>query len=173
MGPLKSYSCRSSERTIKKFSNLVKSKTKTGPNSSNVLNKQANYKRVNIRNLQDELFRPSTYDASTFMAHPSGDCSFPQLWEPFRNETLIGDDNELICSGIRRVKVVKALKSYYGRLANVAWTEISLSTDQIRTAAIAWRDSVVYSSVMHRNLKKLTTRAGNIVLFESQRNSRR
>lgn len=54
MDPLKSYSAHSTERTIKKFSNLIASKTKPGINSTNILLKLTNYNSNLIRQLEDD-----------------------------------------------------------------------------------------------------------------------
>jgi hypothetical protein len=106
------------------------------------------------------------------MVHPSGNPHYPQLWETFKKESLMGAPDTEVCRGIKLSKMIMALKSYYARLGGIDG-DIQLDCLDITTAAVAWRDSVVFSSKMNREIKGLRTRAGNIVMFEAGRRQRR
>jgi hypothetical protein len=54
---MKAYSTRSTERIIKKFSNLIAGKTKTGINASNLLLKLTNYNSNLIKQLEEDTKR--------------------------------------------------------------------------------------------------------------------
>lgn len=165
MGPLKCYSCRPMERTIKKFTNLIKSTSKIGANASNVLKRQANYNKMAVRHLELIQFPEIADLPSSYKVHFSG----VQLWAPFESQSLLGSEFDLICYGIRRKKVVGALKSFYARLTENR--NVTLSCFSIEIASRAWYDDLVYSSKMDRQLKRLVTRANNIILFEVTKNT--
>ncbi|KAI7903237.1 uncharacterized protein BX663DRAFT_418871, partial [Cokeromyces recurvatus] len=81
-GPLKAYSCRNLERTIKKYSNLIKSKSKINTNASNVIRNQVGYNSYHVHNLTQSLVPNPTYSLDSFWTHPSDIFHYPQLWEP-------------------------------------------------------------------------------------------
>lgn len=165
VGPLRAYSCRNLERTIKKYSNLIKSKTRINANAQNILSSQAGYNSHFVRTITESLTAKSKYSSSTFWCHPSGIEHYPQLWEPFVQDTLLSDLSDCIphCN-ITKHKVIKALKSFYSRTRGIR--EVVLDSLEIGIAAKAWKDSRLYSSVYDRKVKNLHTRAGNIVIFE-------
>lgn len=165
MGPLKSYSCRPMERTIKKFTNLIKATHLVGANASNVLRHQANYNKMAVRALLKVQFPESVDLPDSYRAHLSG----VQLWSPFVTQSLEGSSNEDICCGVRRSVVVDSLRSYYKRLEGVIPTSIDSSSIEI--ASRAWKDDLIFSSAMDRKSKKLTTRANNIVLFQTSKST--
>lgn len=166
-GCLKAYSCRNLERTIKKYSNLIKSKTNINSNAQNIIINQAGYNSHFIRNITQSLVpSPNTYNKpDSFWYHPSSLPNYPQLWEPFTKDSLSTQSFvDLTCCGVSKEKVEKALKSFYARTTgNAAVTLDDLNVD---IAARAWKDSKLYSSVFDRRRKNLQTRAGNVVMFE-------
>ena len=164
-GPLRAYSCRNLERTIKKYSNLIKSKSKINANASNILTSQAGYNSHFVRNITQSLTPDPTYSPNSFWRHPSGNSHYPQLWEPFDQDSLSSNlSADLLHCGVRKEKAIKALKSFYARTTGLK--EITLDNLEIGIAAKAWKDSKLYSSVFDRKKKGLETRAGNIVLFD-------
>ena len=164
-GPLRAYSCRNLERTIKKYSNLIKSKSKINANASNILTSQAGYNSHFVRNITQSLKPNPTYSTSSFWCHPSGHSHYPQLWEPFIHDSLSNNISaNLLHCGVQKEKVVKALESFYARTTGLK--EVTLDNLEIGIAAKAWKDSKLYSSVFDRSKKGLETRAGNIVLFD-------
>ena len=82
LGPMKAYSTRSTERTIKKFSNLIAGKTKTGINASNLLLKLTNYNSNLIKQLEEDTKRLDMADTynSTYISHQSGCKDSPQFY---------------------------------------------------------------------------------------------
>ena len=76
LGPMEVYSTRSTKRTIKKFSNLIAEKTKTGIDTSNLLFKITNYNSNLIEKLEKNTGRldmTDTYDSTDSMSRiPSG-----------------------------------------------------------------------------------------------------
>lgn len=167
VGPLKAYSCRSLERTIKKFRNLANGHRDLGVNSSNVLANHTRYNTVYMQDIYTRL-RPNRQNAeNSFLSHPSGDRSLPQLWEPFCDESLEGD-GVVNCCGVQRTKVARALKKFYARTYGRS-DDVNNTSFRITIAGNAWKDSIVISSVYAYNNKSLVrSRANNIVLFEVQ-----
>ena len=165
-GCLKAYSCRNLERTIKKYSNLIKSKTNINSNAQNILTNQAGYNSHSIINITQSLVpSPNTYNnPNSFWYHPSLIPHYPQLWEPFTKDNLSAGSVNLSCCGVSKVKVKKALQSFYARTTGDVNT--TLDNLYIDISGRAWKDSKLYSSVFDRKRKNLHTRAGNIVMFE-------
>lgn len=160
MGPLRAYSCRSMERTIKLFTNLIKSTSHTGVNASNILRRQSNQNKMAVRQLLEVQFPSRPAQVGDYETSPSG----LQVWKPSRSVSLLGDGDEDICFGTTRSRLIAGLKSYYTRLSGER--VISLEMADIELFGRAWRDSFVYSSTMNRRIKNLQTRADNVVLFE-------
>lgn len=153
------------ERTIKKFTNLIKSTHLIGANASNVLRHQANYNKMAVRCLQSIQFPESTDRPDTYRSHSSG----AQVWCPFIPQSLLGSDSEEICFGVPRSKVIDALISYYDHKVG---DEIEqLTSSSIVIASRAWNDDLVFSSIMDITLKNLKTRANNIVLFKAPKST--
>ena len=114
MGPLRAYSCRAMERTINKYTNLIKSPTKIGVNASNVLRHQANMNKTAVRRLMAEHFSRRSDPEDIF--ETSHDDSL-QVWGRAKTVDLTDLDNQdEICGGTTRQKLFKGLKSYYTRL---------------------------------------------------------
>ncbi|RCH93142.1 hypothetical protein CU097_010158 [Rhizopus azygosporus] len=90
MGPLRFIGCRTSERNIKKYTNLIKSVVKPGVNASNIL--------VNEQSLQSDTENEA------------------QLWEPRMLYQAL--DTGRICVGLADAGVLRALVSYYRRLSD-------------------------------------------------------
>ena len=170
-GPLKAYSCRNLERTIKKYSNLIKSKSRINANASNTIRSQAGYNSHHIRGLTSGLVSGSGCSPSSYLDHPSGLPDSPQLLAPFMDDTLLDDTcAELVCCGLIKSKVVRALQHYYMRTAGYEAGE--LGSMDVVIAARAWKDSKQFSSEFDRKAKNLHTRAGHIVLFDVSTNRR-
>ncbi|KAG1436691.1 hypothetical protein G6F56_013450 [Rhizopus delemar] len=115
MGPLKHYSCRSTERTIKSFTSNVRSTTRPGVNSSNILFDRANSNQYGIQEIINGMGEPSsTTDATTFLELPNNEGTFPQLWDPNQNQTVFGDGE--VMAGLSDGVLLSAIRSYYHRL---------------------------------------------------------
>ena len=166
LGPLRSYSCRPSERNIKSHTNHIRSTTNPGANASNILLNQRNMESYGLNQMMHEHSHDSTQAASqnSFLSHPSGNPDYPQLWEPHSEYVTMGDS--MLCAGLRGYSVADALRSYYRRLFK-SQSPVLLDSNKIKLADRLWIDSDVISSTLYRQRKSLTTRANNFVLFES------
>lgn len=169
VGPLKAYSCRSLERTIKKFRNLSRGFKDIGANTSNVISTHARYNTTYMYGIRNKAIPSKPYDEGSFVSHPSGDKTLPQLWSPISNDDLNGaTDTVLVCCGVKKYKIVKALKKYYDRNYGVS-NNVDIIESEITVAGNAWKDSVVISSAYsHRHKNVPRSRSNNIVLFEAQ-----
>jgi leucyl-tRNA synthetase len=81
---MKAYTTRSTKRTIKKVSNLIAEKTKTGINASKLLFKLTNYTSSLIKKLEEDtrkLYMSDTYNSTYYSMSriPSGCKDAPQL----------------------------------------------------------------------------------------------
>jgi hypothetical protein len=153
LGPVDVYSTRSKKRTIKKFSNLIAGKTKTGIDTSNLLFKITNYNSNLIEKLGKNTRRldmTDTYDTTDSMSRiPSGSKDAPQLWELVnKEEECIDSDNREILHGVPGSQVELALKSYYTRLFKN--TSNVVENRKIKFSFCLWLDSIVYSSLLYR-----------------------
>ncbi|KAI7863926.1 uncharacterized protein EV154DRAFT_572611 [Mucor mucedo] len=159
------------ERTIKKLTNLIKSTHLIGANASNVLRHQANYSKMAVRRLEaiqfpESMDRPDTYR----LDHDNrSHSSSVQIWSPFVAQSLSGPDEEEICFGVQRSNVIDALYSYYDRKDGHAIE--ALTSSRIEIAGRAWKDDLVFSSIMDRTLKRLKTRANSHVLFQAPKST--
>lgn len=169
MGPLKHYSCRSTERTIKSFTSNVRSTTRPGVNSSNILFDRANSNQYGIQEIINGMGEPSsTTDATTFLELPNNEGTFPQLWDPNQNQTVFGDGE--VMAGLSDGVLLSAIRSYYHRL--YPDQQVQSINNTIRLTGRMWSDSNIYSSKLYREQHHLTTSADNFVLFEAGRNGR-
>ncbi|EIE90060.1 hypothetical protein RO3G_14771 [Rhizopus delemar RA 99-880] len=168
LGPIKNYSCRSTERTIKEFANKIKSTTKPGVNSSNVLLNIVNLQQYGITTslANNDQVNADQSSPVSFVSHSSGNDQFPQLWDPADEAYLLS--NGVITPDLRDQDLVVALRSYYRRLYGDQ-SIIDIGTNSILFAERLWTDSIVISSLSYRKKKRLTTAADNFVLFEAGR----
>lgn len=128
MDPLRFISCRTSERNIKKCTNLIKSVVKPGVNASNILiNEQSlqPYGRQQIISSIDRNSNPR-YTAESFLVDPSDTENGAQFWEPRTFYQALGTSR--MCAGLADVDVFHALLSYYRRLAGNRCL-VSISSD--------------------------------------------
>ncbi|KAG1455590.1 hypothetical protein G6F56_007030 [Rhizopus delemar] len=90
MGPMKHYSCRSTERTMKSFTSNICSTTRPGVNSSNILFDRANSNQYGIQEITNGNGEPSsTTNATTFLELPNDEGTFPQLWDSIQNHAAL------------------------------------------------------------------------------------
>ncbi|KAG1438887.1 hypothetical protein G6F56_012486 [Rhizopus delemar] len=169
MGPMKHYSCRSTERTIKSFTSNVRSTTRPGVNSSNILFDRANSNQYGIQELVNGIEESSSStDAATFLQLSDDEGTFPQLWDPSQNQTILGDGEAM--AGLSDDVLLSAIRSYYHRL--YPDEQVYDITNTIRFTGRMWSDSNIYSSKLYREQHHQTTSADNFVLFEAGRNGR-
>lgn len=161
-GPLRYYSCRSLERTIKKYTNLIKSPSKLVPESSNI-SIRANYYRDLNRKLQNErLSTREEIEVNDYMDHPSNDGTYPQLWAKF--ETLYLNMSTQVIN-IDIDVFLDALIRFYncvGQSGSVT------SHPKVVLAARMLKDSVVVHSRWYKRYKSQLSRPNYFVLFEAK-----
>lgn len=166
MGPLRYISCRTSERRIKRYTNIIKSTVKPGVNASNVLINEQSTRSYGIsETMGSGNASVIKYRPDSFLVHPSGDVNAPQLWEPHGHYQTLADGR--ICGGLPDADVLSALQSYYARLFGDS--SVVLSNTAVKVAQRLWLDSTVMSSKLYRTRRRLSTRADNFVLFEAGR----
>lgn len=166
MGPLRSYSCRPSERAIRGLTNMIHSPSRPGVNASNNLLNRRTMESYAFNELLHEYTHDSTHAvrSDSFLPNPCGDPDAPQLWDPQSQSQTLGDF--LSVADLAGESVKKALKSYYRRLFPSS-NNLYLDTDEVQLAERLWSDRDVYYSVLYLRKHCMTTRADNFVLFES------
>lgn len=164
MGPMKHYSCRSTERTIKSFTSDVRSTTHPGVNTSNLLLDRVNANQHGLQEAisMDEEDIPSAAPDS-FIELPMEDGVSPQLWDPYKQVSISTEDE--IMPDLPGSVVSAAIRSYYRRLYPTR--QVLPLEPLILIAGRMWSDSITYSSRLYRTKKHLVTRADNYVLFEA------
>ncbi|KAI7862971.1 uncharacterized protein EV154DRAFT_454303 [Mucor mucedo] len=84
-GPLRAYSIRTMERTIRKYSKLIRSNRQSEKNSSNIFEKIA--LPACVGRVIDEcvlnLITTGPYDGESSFVDSPDDTEGSQLWEPF------------------------------------------------------------------------------------------
>ncbi|KAG1436096.1 hypothetical protein G6F56_013708 [Rhizopus delemar] len=151
MGPMKHYSCQSTERTIKSFTII------------------ANSNQYGIQELVHGIEESSSStDAATFLQLSDDEDTFPLLWDPSQNQTILGDGEAM--AGLSDDVLLAAIRSYYHRL--YPDEQVYDITNTIRLTGRMWSDSNIYYSKLYREQYHQTTSADNFVLFEAGRNGR-
>lgn len=167
MGPMKHYSCRSTERTIKTFTRDIGSPTHAGINSSNLLLKRMNmsqYGLQEILNESDVTDQSSASLPSRFLA--TDNPEYPELWCSDIRPTILQEQDAI--QGLKNSIIKARMESYYRRIYTEEDFE-PLNTVEITLAGKMFSNSLVYSSKMYRDKKHQTTAADNFVLFEAER----
>ena len=159
-GPLRYYSCRSLERTIRKYSNLSKSKSMPEKETDNILGRLNYFKELHSQQLYDSMLPSSLSANDDFLDYP-GDYAdnMPHLWSKFKVEDIeVGVD----LFGVPLNKFVLTLRRYYNRCTiRVASSDIK----EIKLAARMLSNGLVYQSRYYRSYKTLLKRANALVIF--------
>ena len=167
MGPLRTYSTRSLERSIGKYSSAIKSKVASGANAGNVVESfgvRSYIKSVlDINDIINPII-PAPYSSNTYMNNPD-ESSTSQLWEPFISSCLNSLDS--IIEGVPVKSIVKSLKKYHSRVTSMPFGSIVLTDLDITLAARCWIDNRIYSSLFDRRKKKESRRGNHFVMFHS------
>ncbi|KAI8969555.1 hypothetical protein BDB01DRAFT_732242 [Pilobolus umbonatus] len=154
-GCMRVYSARSMERTIGRYSRLIKSTVFSGKNAGNIVERLATRSIVNfsmdINSLLDMLSSSSQYN----LDH--------QLWSPFSSANLASDTH---IESVPIATIIKELKKYYSRSSSS-----SLHSNTINISARALLNSRVYSSCMYRRIRREYRRGNHHVLFYISHNS--
>ena len=161
-GPLRYYSCRSLERTIEKFSNLCKWKSRPERETENILRRLNFFKEFQVQMLQESILPSRLEPSDCFLDYP-GDMNhvLPQLWAKFTSVNL---DFETMLYDIPKDKIVLALRRFYARhQLRVRGSEVV----QIQLAARMYQNGFVYQSRYYRSSNPQLKRANNLVVFLS------
>ncbi|KAG1086043.1 hypothetical protein G6F42_021149 [Rhizopus arrhizus] len=170
MGPINASSCRSQERVIQKFKNLMTSKINSQAQPSNLVEQQA------IRSLlwhdavdlehEANILHPVGFDASTWEQH-SGPEELPrQLWIPLRT-FIISNDNNTCVEDLPACIVQRALIKFYRRYFSAANLDVQGEL-YFQVSYRAWLDyKFVITSTAYARSNREYRRAGYYVLFRS------
>ena len=159
-GPLRYYSCRSLERTIQKYSNLCKSKSRPHQDSENILKRLNFFKEFQMQQLQ-EMIHPNQNDRSeSFLNYPGDDEGVkPQLWAKFQTINLNEVDDVY---GVSAEDIYRALQLYYRRDHHQVAENDTVS---FMSAARMLYNDLVYQSKYYRMYQSQLKRANNFVIF--------
>ncbi|KAL7329405.1 hypothetical protein PS15p_207509 [Mucor circinelloides] len=176
MGPLRSYSCRPMERTIKMFTNLITSTSNPAVNASNVFRRCLDYKRFAIQTIDLKHFPAKEFNPNSYRIHPdntTNNHSFGGLWEPFKLDTLTPSasrsSERQVCFGLKQAKVINAFVRYYSRVRGRALMVSDINWGAVELASAVEKDGIVHGSLMDRKLRHLKTRSNAAVLFKAVR----
>ncbi|OAC99262.1 hypothetical protein MUCCIDRAFT_84203 [Mucor lusitanicus CBS 277.49] len=173
LGPMRAYSCRSMELTIKFFSTLITGTTNVAANASNVMLHDLHYRCFAVIKLQIKHFPPKQFDPKTYKVYPHAtEVDMGELWRPFQMQNIkyvAKTSSSVVCFGIPQYKVVKALVNYYSRTEGEKLPVDWINWGTVELASALEKDGIVYGSVMHRRRRHLKTRANNVVLFKAIR----
>ena len=137
---------------------MIKSKADAGTNASNVVERNALF---NLAKLKMHWITKQQVETEDFRCLPE-DVDGPQLWEPFVKAVIDNSNDEL--EGVKRSKILGALKKHYGRLIGVKAEDIEVDKD-IECSGRLWKDSWIISPCLYRRYKKETSRGNNFVMF--------
>lgn len=169
-GCMRAYSARSMERTIGRYSRLIKSKVFAGKNAGNLIEKISLRNSVNLAlDMEKELdlIGPKKTSLDDYYELPSS-SKFNldhQLWSPFATSNL---SHEVEIESVSSKIISKELVKYYSRSSSSA---SSLFITKIDISARALINNHVYSSIMYRRVKREFRRGNHYVLFHASINS--
>lgn len=161
-GPMRVYSARSMERTIGKYSRLIKSTVFSGKNAGNIVERLATRSIVNfsldITRLLD-IIQPNRTSLDDYLELPESSMHNMdhQLWSPFSSANIASDTP---IESVPAKVVKKELAKYYTRSASC-----SLNNTHIDISARALLESHVYGSIMYRRIRHENRRGNHYILF--------
>lgn len=161
-GPLRYYSCRSLERTIKLYSNKVFSMSKPNKEISNIHTRFNFFNQTDVTEAFDQISSPETNIRNDYHDHPSQPDRWPQLWEKFSNVSLNRED---IVVDVPVPVCVDALQRFYNRLG---LSSIVNYGEKIMLAARMLHNGFVFQSRWYRQYQSQIRRANHLVLFEAK-----
>lgn len=172
LGPMRSYSTRPLERTIGKYSKLIKSRVESGVNASNLIERISIRGYVNISvNISEELdvIKTRPCRESDFIEGPTNEAESHQLWAPFEHNydlTVDVDDNlALFGVPVSNEAILNALSKYYARTSR--GSTIEMLNTMITVAGRALIDSTSYSSTFNKKKINQSRRGNNYIMFQS------
>lgn len=172
LGPMRAYSTRPLERTIGRYSKLIKSKVDTGTNAGNLVEKISIQNHiVSLIDIEAKL-NPQTkasYNDKSYINCPSGKSDSSQLWSPilkkFDMNSIENDYSSLLDITISNNIIQNALIRYYNRSLPGILT-LQLPNSIIDIAGRALINSTLYSSVFRRKQINEYRRGNHHIMFE-------
>ena len=165
-GPFRYFSCRSLERTIKKYSNMVRSMSAPDVEISNIHTRVNYYKEHRPAETTDNIISSSTTRERDFYDHPTHPETTPRLWSKIQHLEL---RERADFFGASTWQLINALQRYYSRLG---LSGSVIDSQQVTMAGSMLKDEVYFHSRMHRTNNTLLKRSNHLVLFEAKRANR-
>ncbi|KAG2193041.1 hypothetical protein INT47_009291 [Mucor saturninus] len=173
-GCMRSYSARSMERTIGKYSKLIKSKVHAGTNAGNMVERLSIRGYVNLAldtvSLLESItpIKTSLYD---FIELPPTAIHNQnhQLWSPFITITTTSSN---LVESVPINTFLRELKIYYGRSTRSLFASITIHNLTIKMAARALLFSNIITSRIHRRIRAEHRRGNHFVLFHANYKSK-
>lgn len=166
-GPLRYYSCRSLERTIKKFSNLCKSKSRPHQENENLLERYNFFKEFQQQQARESLVPRRQESPDAFLDHPNDpEGIVPQFLKRFEDTNLHTAQG---IYGVEMRKVTEAMQRFYHRTNHVANVQME---PEVRLAAQMISNGFLIQSKFHRTHQPQLVRSSNIVIFEAPESAR-
>ncbi|KAI7891040.1 uncharacterized protein EV154DRAFT_230946 [Mucor mucedo] len=168
---MRSYSARSMERTIGKYSKLIKSKVHAGKNAGNMVERLSICGYINLAldtvSLLDTITATKT-SLDDFIELPLTAIHNlnHQLWSPF---TLFTQD---MVESVPIDTFLRELKIYYSRSTTSPLSYITINNMNFKIAARALLYSHVISSKMYRRIRSEHRRGNHFVLFNASYKSK-
>lgn len=161
-GCMRVFSARSMERTIGRYSKLIKSKVFSGKNAGNVIERLATRSTVNfsldICSLLDVVEPNRTsLDDCWELPETSPHNKNHQLWSPFSSANLASD---AFIESLPAQLIKKELSRYYSRT-----NSCSLQNMDIDISVRALLKSHVYGSCMYRRVRNEYRRGNHYIMF--------
>lgn len=158
------------ERTIGKYSKLIKSKVLAGKNAGNLVERLAIRGYVNLAlntNILLETITPNKTSLDDFLElPPTATQNYQhQLWSPFSTNSLTSSDSLIESVPINHI--IQQLKIYYSRATSSPLSTITIKNTTIKIAARALLYNHVLSSEMYRRIRSERRRGNHFVLFHA------
>ena len=165
-GSLRYFFCRSLERTVKKYSNMVNSMSAPDVEISNIHHRVNYYKEHRSTEESESFMASSSIRERDFLLHLTQPDTTPRLWSKIIHLEL---RERADFFGASTWQFINALQRYYSRLG---LSGSVIDSEQITMAGSMLKDDVYYHSRLHRTNNTLLKRSNHLVLFEAKRANR-
>lgn len=166
---MRAYSARSMERTIGRYSKLIKSRVAAGKNAGNLVERLSMRSyfnlAVNIHDLLDTI-QPKHRSLDDFIELPLSspfNCNH-QLWSSFVTHSL---SSSSFIESVSPNIIITQLKNFYNRSVPGRFQHITIINDTIKIAARALINNHLFSSCMYRRIRSENRRGNQYVLFHA------
>ncbi|OBZ80524.1 hypothetical protein A0J61_11427 [Choanephora cucurbitarum] len=156
-GPLRYFSCRSLERTIKKYSNMANSMSAPDVEISNIHNRVNYYKEHRSTEESESFMASSSTRERDSLLHPTQPDTTPRLWSKIIHLEL---RERADFFGASTWQFINALQRYYSRLG---LSGSVIDSQQIIMAGSMLKEEVCFHSRMHRSNNSLLKRSNHLI----------